>query len=991
MLKIKNIRVLAILFICLTLFIGCDNSNKTNEKELDSAVYFCDAETLSKDDVNFITNGKEFGGGAGRTSEEAYEGEFSCAVNKDYLYGLTYIFKDIKPGEVFDVSVYRKTTGHKGILVAQSIEGGIYKYEQFSFKKKDENGWDILSLNIQLPENVDTLKGLKFYVYNGDEKGDKVYFDNLKIHRYKRVAIQDSIKKGVFNIELTDYDLKTLKGYREKALAQNIISKDLKKEVDGILKYNGKTVKISIRLKGDWTDHLEGDKWSYRIKVRDGQSIMGVRSFSIQNPTVRDYLHEWVIHKICEKEDLLTTKFDYVPVVINGIDFGLYNFEEHFEKQLVESKNRREGVILKFSEDGFWEANLFYEQTKKITQKPFYEASIITPFKKKKTFRTPKLESQFLVAQNLMLKYKNGDEDIENYLDVDRLAKAYALMDLGNIEHAYAWHNQRFYYNPVISKLELITYDCYSKPGESMRRDFGIKGDFDSGEHITYSHEYCLKNVFDNPSFQELYLKYLKKYSSEEYLATVFNELDPLIDSLTESIRNEHDFYFYDKNFLKENAEKIRQLLPKYEQKVGANKIKFTLKKDVNNLCVPQTAFKYISLNAHLQEERINGSVLLSLKNYHCKPITIIGYSSELAPDSLITISNKIRLNNFPVEEKASELIIKEKPKKLFYKVDWVEDDSTYTSKIVGWKRPNKTVAQENTMKGNLSLETDIYVLKDNVLTFNKGTHHLDENIIIPKGLKVLFEPGVNLILNKSTFIMSYSPVTMVGNKLDSIKISSTDGTGRGFTVLQAKEKSELEYVVFNGLNTYSNNGWTLTGAVTFYESNVDISNSTFKNNNCEDALNTIRSEFTFRNSTISNSFSDGFDADFCKGIIVNSNFNNLGNDCLDFSGSVITIYKCIIDSVADKGISCGEKSTVNVIETSIYRANTGIASKDASNVLVKNVNIKNCQIGLSVFEKKSEYGPALIFLEEHNIKSTPKPQIIEKGSQIKWDKIKIL
>ncbi len=52
---------------------------------------------------------------------------------------------------------------------------------------------------------------------------------------------------------------------------------------------------------------------------------------------------EWYIHQICAEEDLLTTRYDFVNVEINGEIKGAYALEEHFDKQLLEARNRREG------------------------------------------------------------------------------------------------------------------------------------------------------------------------------------------------------------------------------------------------------------------------------------------------------------------------------------------------------------------------------------------------------------------------------------------------------------------------------------------------------------------------------------------------------------------------------------------------------------------------------------------------------------------------
>jgi hypothetical protein len=965
------------------LLIQCTSDNKNKEENLGLGVFFCDAEDLNSKGNKFYSSGTEFGGSEGRTSEESFEGEYSCAVDTSSKYGMAHIFKDLKPLETFNISVYRKSKDFKGLLVVQSLSGSFYKSQMTSFQKKDANGWDVLSISMQLPQNVDSLKGLKIYVFNGEKDGRRIYFDNLRVERFSLMESDTlEINNNAFNIGLTDYDYQSIKGFRERAIADGVISKKVKKEFSGYLKYYGKTYRIDIRLKGDWTDHLQGHKWSYRISVKDGQTIMGLKSFSIQSPKVRDYLQEWVIHQVCDMEGVLTTNFDYVPVLINGIDFGLYNVEEHFEKQLLESRNRREGPILKFDDDGYWESNLYKKEFGVFPNKPFFEASTISSFKMKKTMKSKKLRSQFLIAQNLMLKYKNGDPNIDQFIDVDQFAKTIALMGLGNVNHSYIWHNQRFYYNPVSSKLELIVYDCYSRPGNSLSKEIGIAGNLPGNKHSSVLADYAVKNILGDTSFQKQYLKYLKKFSSKEYVSNLIADLTSEIDSLSKEIKEEYHFYNYDYSFLEGNAKKIREDLLSYESKIKGVGVSFTLKNDIEKPCVSADPFKHISLNAYLKEVKTNGSVILSLQNYHCKAIKIVGYSTKQFPDSILNVSKKFTLGSFPGDKKTYNLSLKEKPKKLFYSVVGDVRDTLFSSKIIPWPIPTTEIPYAE-MSKPLRTNAKEYDLEGKVITFKKGKHVVKENIVIPSGMIVIFEPGAELVFDKETFLMSYSAVQMIGSQKETIKISSTDGTGGGFTVLEAETTSYLRNVVFDGLNTFNQSGWTLTGAVTFYESNVEIDSVVFTNNKCEDGLNIVRSNFSLSNSEISNTFSDGFDADFCEGTVLNCSFLNTGNDCLDFSGSKVSIGECNLTQSGDKGISCGEQSQVKIDNVFINGAVLGIASKDNSEVKVKTVRLKNCKTGFSVFQKKSEYGPASIFVDGYELIGVEVLSDVESGSKL--------
>ena len=91
---------------------------------------------------------------------------------------------------------------------------------------------------------------------------------------------------------------------------------------------NGQKMDAEIRLKGDWTDHLEGEKWSFRIHLKeDDAQVLGFRQFSIQTPETRNFLYEWAMHQNLAEEDVLTTRYDFVNVMLNGELLGIYAIE----------------------------------------------------------------------------------------------------------------------------------------------------------------------------------------------------------------------------------------------------------------------------------------------------------------------------------------------------------------------------------------------------------------------------------------------------------------------------------------------------------------------------------------------------------------------------------------------------------------------------------------------------------------------------------------
>ena len=93
---------------------------------------------------------------------------------------------------------------------------------------------------------------------------------------------------------------------------------------------------------------------------RQRACLLGNEVILNSKPNTRSFSHQSVNHKLNEKEGVLTTRYSFMPVYINGVEIGVYAIEEHFEKQLLESKDKREGPILKFDEEGVWEMALNY-------------------------------------------------------------------------------------------------------------------------------------------------------------------------------------------------------------------------------------------------------------------------------------------------------------------------------------------------------------------------------------------------------------------------------------------------------------------------------------------------------------------------------------------------------------------------------------------------------------------------------------------------------
>jgi hypothetical protein len=254
---------------------------------------------------------------------------------------------------------------------------------------------------------------------------------------------------------------------------------------------------------------------------------------------------------------------------------------------------------------------------------------------------------------------------------------------------------------------------------------------------------------------------------------------------------------------------------------------------------------------------------------------------------------------------------------------------------------------------------------------------------VIPAGYRVLAGPGTTLDLRNNAAIISYSPLNFEGDAEALVEIVSSDGSGQGLLVIRAGRPSRLSHVLVHNLTNPAVEGWVLTGAITFYESAVEIDQTHFVGSRSEDALNIVRSEFKISNSTFALAYSDAIDIDFSSGSIVASRIITSGNDAIDLSGSTVTLADVQIDRAGDKGISIGEKSDLRGSRVEISNSEIAVAVKDSSQADFVAMSIKATRVGFAIFQKKSEFDVASTVVRELSMAEVGRPHLVQSGSSL--------
>jgi hypothetical protein len=744
--------------------------------------------------------------------------------------------------------------------------------------------------------------------------------------------------------------------------------------------------KISLRLKGDWGDHLSHPtKISYRIKTRAGGYLFGMKTFSIQHPATRAYGTGPLLLEHMRQNDILAPRQKFVDVYINDISIGIMSLEEHFAKEMIEAQRRRDGPILALNEDPMWAQWNINFNTAPVDD-PYRENfsghrdATIKDFTGKRFQRGSIPTNNQIRGQGLLRDFLGGRVVAEDSLDFDKLAKHWILTNIWGGCHSAVWHNRRYYFNPISGLLEPISFDNMAFPNNfAMCVDVDVLAAFGQpGFRALVEREaVIIKADLQSPGFatwlSEQQTLYSKFFSFEHFENlpnrispdTLLKNLDNLLAEMTMQIASKKGVkssYMYAEHGFYGDAENgfVRT-------EPGIIDEKFLRDQEV--LSTHFTAFYYVSENSGTFEFRN-----LTLADIDIKSIYVEGKNNDeravnFEPFVLESAANNPKSVVQSVYVPDADL---RKYKK--FKLDYTYKGKPYTRVVeiqfkdaVSGFAANPLSAVRNLVGDSGVNETDKQVI------FSKGTYDIDKSISLPKNWGVTLGAGANLNFKNGRLLKISGPLMVVGAENLPVNInitSNTDyfgmGSWGGIFVSKSAHRSKINYLRLTGTGTQNlanrQGYYGMTGCMNFYESDVDISNSQFIDAQCEDALSIAKSDFTLTNILIKGARADALDTDFSVGTITSSTFAASGNDGIDISGTTLALHDITMTNIGDKAISVGEKSVLEGDGIQIDGAVLGVVSKDLSRVSIKNVSFKGISgTALMTYIKKQEYGPSQI------------------------------
>lgn len=723
-------------------------------------------------------------------------------------------------------------------------------------------------------------------------------------------------------------------------------------EANATITFDNRKYKTNIRLKGDRSIHFrDKETSSYKFNLKNNLTLNTANIFALQKPRIRNYLHEWVFHEFLSLGGLITIQYDFFDVYINGKYYGYYAFEENFGKILIEKNKRRYGPIFSLFEE------FELEDDKKIKFEVY----------DKKYWNKQENINLLKVANSKLKSFINNEMNLDQVFDLEKWAWFFAVTDMGYTYHGALTKSVKFYYNPVIGKFEPIGYDghrlvpnFYKSHQTKYFPDLNDiifnknKNNRSFAPSVESAFFYDKDNKV-NYEFYDLYLNALKKITSKKFLNKFFNDRKKFINKYSSGIYN--DNYVYDYNSDRQSGIGI-YYFNENEYYRRASQIRQILKPNISKIFVIENK-NYFEIESNY------------FYNYNFDQIT------------------------FDCETKMIKIKSEIKDKLLISKDERFKDLNC--KKVIFINKLDNVSFEKNINKHNLKMKLDsdsqdkkflkFFKEKNNIIELREDNTIIDETIILPKKKILKIFPGQKIFLINNAYLVSKSPAIIGGYGKRTIITGNDDNFGGGLIVETTNKKSSIINTDIKNLNGTSVKDIfedkIIYGAINFINSNVKIDDVVFENIKSEDAINIITSKFFIKNTNFKNISSDAIDVDFGNGKMQNLSFENIKNDAIDFSGSQANIEELYFKEVGDKLVSAGEQSYIQLNKINGSESNVGLASKDKSTLIAKDIEFNNINYPFVAYTKKNEYGGANLYLSNVYSENSITNFVFDKNSSI--------
>ncbi len=377
------------------------------------------------------------------------------------------------------------------------------------------------------------------------------------------------------------------------------------------IQMDNQTIPIRLRLRQGTAVHLgEDDKWNFDIRTRNNQQLLNMSRFFLIDPADNNWLNEWAFMQALRREGILAPRYQFVRLIFNGDDRGIYALQEGFGTELVTNQARPDGVIVEFDASRLWESTAYLGDSAAAIADPISNLSAddflyfeVDSFRDATLARDEMLTAQRETAVNLLRGLQNGEVAASELFDVQQYGRFLALADLWGATAATSLANLRLYYHPDSGKLEPIGFNATPTLDDATNR-------------------ISLTATYNDAAIQTAYVIAAERFTQPDYVTQLQAELEAEWEAQQQALRPEID------------------LLPPWEQLAQRQEL---LHRSLNPL---QPVLAYLGPSSLSAE----GIIQLDIANVLNLPVEIVGFdingTTFLEADRTWIQDNPILLND---------------------------------------------------------------------------------------------------------------------------------------------------------------------------------------------------------------------------------------------------------------------------------------------------------------------------------------------------------
>jgi len=747
------------------------------------------------------------------------------------------------------------------------------------------------------------------------------------------------------NLELSGSDVQYITRQIDRFIQYGHIPDRFKSWRKGAMHLDGKSVEISYRFHGTSVTPLRRGGFSLRIRHEedvDYRELM--RSYNlITSKDDADISTIW-INQLAENIGLISPHGKMVIFRINGVDLGLYMMVEELEAERLE---RNHGItnytIIKAIDD--WD--------KKSNN---HRSALDLWVGNQEVSGTAINSDVALGAFNLLTEAILGNDlsTIRRLLNLEYMAKFMALGALINNSHPITGDNLRYIYDfstgefSILFRIEDTILPLTSTVEDFNSSWFNTPIDYrDSETHELF--RLLLQDAeFRHLRDQELHNILQAGDAISKDARSVYARNHPVILHSSEPRRR----YNHDRDVafatLNRNLETIENYLN--YTKIFVNQV---VKNGQLTASILNDSFHKVSLEGAILEKQPHETTVFQ------REIPSHSLNAELRLD------HKVTEIDLPESSPISDLIVRN-----LITSKLVDSKDIYINTATAVQFLDETASLETLQRNGIE-----FIREDNKVTIQRGTYHLDSDVITPKGASVEIQAGTALLLSPDVSVLIQGTLLASGTTTEPILIKKNEDEPFGtFAVLGQTHNDQvvLEHLSLSGGSDSVIQGVTFSGQLSVHHADATLRNVTISDSRGDDGLNIRGANVTISESVFRNNQVDQVDLDFCLGLVERSFFESQSHDQdgdgLDLSGTTVVLRNNVFRRNPDKGVSVGERSVTLIVENHFQSNNNAIAVKDGSAAFsLDNIFDKNLT-SYEVFVKKPFFSQPSLFLEQQEI-----------------------